>query len=71
MFFKWPFGRGNKITTCACVPEWPGLVAEQAGHHVTGVPSPEGSSPMVMMLGLVAHCTGCGARYPHGWRVAD
>jgi hypothetical protein len=35
------------------------------------VPSPEGSSPLVLMLGLSASCTGCGADYPYGWAVAD
>jgi hypothetical protein len=69
MFFKWrSFRRG--VVTCACQPEWPGLRASLDGHEVTGVPSPEGSSPLVLMLGLVARCTGCGAEYPYGWAVA-
>ncbi|GGP59144.1 hypothetical protein [Saccharothrix coeruleofusca] len=69
MFFRWRSGRGA-VTTCACEPEWPGLRASLDGHEVVGVPSPEGSSPMVHMLGLVARCSGCGAHYPHGWVVA-
>lgn len=70
MFFKWrSFRRG--VVTCACEPEWPGLRAVLNGHEVAGVPSPEGSSPLVLILGLAASCTGCGAEYPYGWAVAD
>lgn len=69
MFLKWrSFRRG--VTTCACSPEWPALRALVDGHEVAGVPSPEGSSPLVVMLGLVASCTGCGAEYPYGWKTA-
>ncbi|QFZ23349.1 hypothetical protein [Saccharothrix syringae] len=70
MFFKWRSSRRG-VTTCACSPEWPGLRAELDGHQVPGRPSPGGSSPLVLMLGLVASCTGCGAEYPHGWAVAE
>jgi hypothetical protein len=69
MFFKWRSRRGA-VTTCACSPEWPRLVSSLDGHQVEGVPSPEGSSPLVWMLGLEARCAGCGAAYPHGWAVA-
>lgn len=69
MFFKWRWGRRD-VVTCACEPEWPGLLAEVDGQPVAGVPSPDGSSPLVLMLGLTASCAGCGARYPHGWAVA-
>ncbi|WP_147455286.1 hypothetical protein [Saccharothrix australiensis] len=71
MFFRWRPGRRGAVTTCACAPEWPGLRAELDGHEVSGVPSPGGASPMVLMLGLVARCTGCDAVYPHGWAVAE
>ncbi|MBM7812827.1 hypothetical protein [Saccharothrix algeriensis] len=71
MFFRWRSWRRDAVTTCACEPEWPGLRAELDGHEVRGVPSPDGDSPMVAMLGLRARCAGCGAHYPHGWAVAD
>ncbi|MFI9814913.1 hypothetical protein [Saccharothrix variisporea] len=70
MFFRWRTSRRNEVTTCACEPEWPELRATLDGHEVRGVPSPEGSSPMVLFLGLVATCARCGAVYPHGWAVA-
>ncbi|GAB2981029.1 hypothetical protein [Saccharothrix stipae] len=69
MFFKWRAFRRD-VVTCACEPEWPGLRARVDGADVAGVPSPEGSSPLVLMLGLTACCTGCGAEYPYGWAVA-
>ncbi|MGM1060788.1 hypothetical protein [Saccharothrix sp. Mg75] len=66
MFFRWRrFGRD--VVTCACEPEWPGLRSSLDGHELAGVPSPGGSSPLVLVLGLEASCTGCGATYPHGW----
>ncbi|MEU5691188.1 hypothetical protein [Actinosynnema sp. NPDC020468] len=70
MFFRWRSG-GSEVTTCACTPEWPELVSSLDGHPVRGVPSPGGSSPMVLMLGLVAVCGRCAARYRGGWAVAD
>lgn len=69
MFFKWRSFRRD-VVTCACEPEWPALRASLDGHDVAGVPSPDGSSPLVLMLGLVAFCAGCGAEYPYGWAVA-
>ena len=64
--FRW--GRKG-VTTCACSPEWPGLVTELDGQRLTGVPKPDGNATLVSFLGLKAHCTGCGAEYPHGWAV--
>ncbi|AXX33791.1 hypothetical protein KCV87_23595 [Actinosynnema pretiosum subsp. pretiosum] len=71
MFLSWRRGKRDEIITCSCEPDWPELVSDLDGHPVRGLPSPDGSSPMVMMLGLVAKCARCGARYPHGWTVAD
>ncbi|MBB5955018.1 hypothetical protein FHS29_001588 [Saccharothrix tamanrassetensis] len=71
MFFRWRPLRRTAVTTCACPTEWPELRADLDGHEVRGVPSPGGSSPLVLMLGLVATCAGCGAHYPHGWAVAE
>ncbi|XVV03136.1 hypothetical protein ACQPW3_38305 [Actinosynnema sp. CA-248983] len=70
MFFRWRTSRRAEVTACACEPEWPELRATLDGHEVRGVPSPEGSSPLVWQLGLVASCARCGAVYPHGWAVA-
>jgi hypothetical protein len=64
MFFK----RTPPIP-CACEPEWPGLVTEVDGQRIDAVPA-EGSSWLVMTLGLVAHCSGCHARYPYGFQTA-
>jgi hypothetical protein len=63
--------RRDELTTCACEPEWPGLETELDGHRMRAEPSPEGSTPMVLMLGLRAYCTRCRARYPFGWTVGD
>ncbi|MBW4716104.1 hypothetical protein [Saccharothrix obliqua] len=70
MFLRWRSSRRGSVTVCACTPEWPGLRSEMGGHELRGVPSPGGSSPLVWQLGLVATCTGCGARYPDGWAPA-
>jgi hypothetical protein len=60
MFTKWFRARAG-LVTCACEREWPGLFTEMNGQRIAAVPSPEGSSYLVTMLGLVAHCAGCGA----------
>ncbi len=71
MIFRWWRRRVHVPTACACEPEWPGLVTELDGHRMPALPDPGGSGVLVLTLGLVAHCTGCSARYPSGWRVAD
>ncbi|MEV0678378.1 hypothetical protein AB0I60_17860 [Actinosynnema sp. NPDC050436] len=71
MFLRWRSFRRGEVSTCACSPEWPGLRSELGGHELRGVPSPGGSSYLVLQLGLVATCTGCGADYPHGWKPAS
>ncbi|MCS7483861.1 hypothetical protein ACFFQW_32675 [Umezawaea endophytica] len=69
MFSQWFRGGEAEMTTCACDPEWPGLVTEAYGEPLEAVPA-EASSVLVGMLGLVAHCTGCRARYPYGFHTA-
>lgn len=69
MFSKWFRARAG-LVSCACEPEWPGLVTDIDGKRIPAVPAPEGSSFMVARLGLTAHCSGCQARYPFGWETA-
>ncbi|PRY43718.1 hypothetical protein [Umezawaea tangerina] len=68
MFSKWFRGPAD-LTSCACEPEWPGLVTEIEGERIAVVPA-EASSVLVGMLGLVARCSGCSARYPYGFHTA-
>jgi len=69
MFSNWFRGESTDLTSCACDPEWPGLVTEAYGEPLQAVPA-EASSVLVGMLGLVARCTGCSARYPYGFQTA-
>ncbi|WNV90735.1 hypothetical protein [Umezawaea sp. Da 62-37] len=68
MFSKWFRGPAD-LMSCACEPEWPGLVTEIEGERIAAVPA-EASSVLVGMLGLVALCSGCSARYPYGFHTA-